>query len=199
MGTALAAAIALTGQAGAARAATTSATTTTQEQAQTTTFALVTIHGKEIMRLTDAGGRGAESRALEVDKRLRDEMESQPGRPAAGPIKPSQVTVQKSGSNYVVRLRDANVITAAATDAKLAGKTPQALAEQWATDLRDALSGVEVTAKEDLPKDFVTFAMGQITMPAGGGAGTGAKPKAKAPAKPKGTTPAKPHDAEGSR
>lgn len=177
---AIAAALGMTGMSSAALAeasSTTTTTTTTQEsQANTVNFAIVSIRGTEIMRLTDAVGHGAESRAKEVDKRLREVMESEKGRPAIGAIKPSDVKVEKSGNLWVVRLKDANVITATHMDAKLADMAPQALAEQWATKLRDVVSGIEVTAQENLPTDFVTIATGQITTPAGGGAGAGAKP-----------------------
>lgn len=174
---AIAAALGVTGLAGAALAQETGTTTTTQEkQANTVKFAIVSIRGEEIMRLTDAVGHGAESRAMEVDKRLREVMESEKGRPAIGAIKPSDVKVEKSGNLYVVRLRDANVITATHMDAKLADMAPRELAEQWATKLRDVVSGIEVTAQENLPTDFVTIATGQITTPVGGGAGAGTKP-----------------------
>lgn len=175
---AIAAALGMTGMSSAALAqASSTTTTTTQEtQANTVNFAIVSIRGEEIMRLTDAVGHGAESRAKEVDKRLRQVMESEKGRPAIGAIKPSDVKVEKSGNLWVVRLKDANVITATHMDAKLADMAPQALAEQWATKLRDVVSGIEVTAQENLPSDFVTIATGQINAPAGGGAGAGAKP-----------------------
>lgn len=175
---AIAAALGMTGMSSAALAqASSTTTTTTQEtQANTVNFAIVSIRGEEIMRLTDAVGHGAESRAKEVDKRLRQVMESEKGRPPIGAIKPSDVKVEKSGNLWVVRLKDANVITATHMDAKLADMAPQALAEQWATKLRDVVSGIEVTAQENLPSDFVTIATGQINAPAGGGAGAGAKP-----------------------
>lgn len=176
MAAAIAAALGVTGQAGAALAQASGSTPAQEQQANTVTFATVTIRGKEVMRLTDAGGHGAQARAQEVDKRLRQVLESESGRPAAGAVKPSEVTVAKSGNLYVVRLRDANVITATDADARLAEMEAPALAEQWATKLRDALSGIEVTAQENLPTDFVTIATGQLTMPAGGGAGAGTKP-----------------------
>jgi hypothetical protein len=176
---AIAAALGVTGLAGPALAQASSTTAATQEkQANTVNFAIVSIRGEEIMRLTDVVGHGAEARAKEVDKRLREVMESEKGRPAIGAIKPSDVKVEKSGNLYVVRLRDANVITATHMDAKLADMAPQALAEQWATKLRDVVSGIEVTAQENLPTDFVTIATGQINAPTGGGAGAGTKPDA---------------------
>jgi hypothetical protein len=180
---AIAAALGMTGMSSVALAqASSTTTTTTQEkqdkQANTVNFAVVSIRGTEIMRLTDAVGHGAESRAKEVDKRLREVMESEKGRAPIGAIKPSDVKVEKSGNLWVVRLRDANVITATHMDAKLADMAPQALAEQWATKLRDVVSGIEVTAQENLPSDFVTIATGQLNAPAGGGAGAGTKPDA---------------------
>jgi hypothetical protein len=147
-----------------------------QVGAETTeSFAIVSIRGKELLRLAPTSDHSAQARAEKVRERIHETLESNAGKTVS--VKPSEITVEKSAKLVVLRLKNANLVTVTEKDAAMAGKSAAELAEIWASDLRDILAGLTVTAKEDLPKDFVTIATGEITRPAGGGAGTAPKPK----------------------
>jgi hypothetical protein len=149
-------------------------------------FAAVMVKGHEVMRLADTPDLRSEERAQKLQERLRIALEPEKGQ-AFKQVEATDVTVVTVGDQPVIKLRNGNIIAVTPQDAKMAGKSQQDLAQEWATALRAALKDVKVAKGQQLPEDLVTIAKGQIEMPkqeagtkpSGGGAGTGTKPEEK--------------------
>lgn len=139
-------------------------------QSATAGFAMVMVHGKEVVRLASIKNRGAQGRADEVRKRLRMMLVPKPGAQFK-PVKPSEVTVVMVDNQPVVRFRNQNVAAATKEDATLNSLDAEALAQKWATDLRSALGSIVVAKGQGLPQNTIVVATGQIRT--GGGAGRG--------------------------
>jgi hypothetical protein len=149
-------------------------------------FAAVMVKDHEVLRLADTPDLTSEERAQKLQERLRIALEPEKGQ-AFKQVEATDVTVVTVGDQPVIKLRNGNIIAVTPQDAKMAGKSQQDLAQEWATALRAALKDVKVAKGQQLPEDLVTIAKGQIEMPkqeagtkpSGGGAGTGTKPEEK--------------------
>ena len=149
-------------------------TATDKNKAATVRFSTVSVNNKEVMRLGETKDLHADERAEKVQERLEMVLKPEAGQKYR-PVQASDVTVESVGPAVVVRLRNLNVAQATPEDAKLAGMSTQALAQQWAQSLRSALQDVKVGQNGQLPDNFIAIANGQMT-PQGGGAG-GTPPK----------------------
>ena len=150
-----------------------------QARSQVVKFAVVNVNEHEIFRLADSGGRTAQARAAEIDQRLRQTLEPNPGERWRS-VKPSDVTVETVDNAPVIRLRNQNVIAVTAQDAQLNRRKLHDLAQRWATDLREALAVVRLAQGNKLPAGFVSVASGQLDYGTPGG-GAGGAPPAEAP------------------
>ena len=96
----------------------------------------VIVGGTPIMRVRVAsGGYTPEQRASAIQERLNEIL-------AHGPIRAADVTVAPLGAEAVVRVKGRLLFTADAATAKFNQATPLALANQWATHVRNVLPGL---------------------------------------------------------
>jgi hypothetical protein len=133
-------------------------------------FSTVMINNQEVMRLGETKELHADERAAEVQKRLNMVLVPNPGEKFT-PVKASDVTVESVDGATVVRLRNQNVAQVTPEDAKLAGLSTEDLGQKWAEQLRTSLKDIKVAQGGKLPANLITVAKGEMTMPAGGGAG----------------------------
>ncbi|MFN3429266.1 MAG: hypothetical protein ACK46X_04865 [Candidatus Sericytochromatia bacterium] len=133
-------------------------------------FSTVMINNKEVLRLGETKELHADERAEEVQKRLNMVLVPQPGE-AFTPVKATDVTVESVDGATVLRLRNQNVVQVTPEDARLANMGADELGMKWAEQLRASLADIKVAQGGKLPPNLVTVAKGEMTMPAGGGAG----------------------------
>ncbi|MNS34102.1 hypothetical protein D3C72_662250 [compost metagenome] len=133
-------------------------------------FSTVMINNKEVLRLGETKDLHADERAAEAQKRLNMVLVPNPGEKFK-PVKATDVTVEAVDGATVLRLRNQNVAQVTPEDAKLANMSIDDLAQKWAEQLRTSLKDIKVAQGGKLPSNLITVAKGEMTMPAGGGAG----------------------------
>lgn len=133
-------------------------------------FAIVTVNKKEVLRLAESGEYLPQERAEKIQERLSSVIEPDANM-TFKPVQAAEVTVEMVAGMPVIRLREQNLVSVTAEDAKLNNTNQQELAQRWASSLRGALQGYKLGKGETLPENFITIATGELTMPKGGGAG----------------------------
>lgn len=138
-------------------------------------FAIVTVNKTEVLRLAESGEFLPQERAEKIQERLASVLEPD-AKQSFQPVKAAEVTVEMVAGMPVIRLREQNLVSVTQEDAKLNSTDQQALAQKWATTLRESLKDFKLGKGQKLPESFITVATGELTTPKGGGAGAG-KPK----------------------
>lgn len=143
----------------------------------TSNVATVTVNNRPVMQLASAGEMSAEERAELVEQRLHSLLSPDP-RAAFRPVSANEVKVVQRNGQPQVMVRDRALITVTQADARSLGKqTPQAVAQRFANDLRQALVGYRLAEGQALPEDFIMVATGPISDQASSSRRAAAAPK----------------------